>query len=61
MGGQEEGTGEGLTDAATLAGGWLAAGSHGDGGSHVASSLVGRAGRRRCTGGVGAVAYLQVS
>uniref|UniRef100_A0A453BNY9 Uncharacterized protein n=2 Tax=Aegilops tauschii subsp. strangulata TaxID=200361 RepID=A0A453BNY9_AEGTS len=26
------------------------------GGAHVASSLVGRAGRRRCTGGVGAVA-----
>uniref|UniRef100_M8C1J9 Uncharacterized protein n=1 Tax=Aegilops tauschii TaxID=37682 RepID=M8C1J9_AEGTA len=39
-----------------LAGGWLAAGSHGDGGAHVASSLVGRARRRRCTGGVGAVA-----
>ena len=47
------GMGSAMRDAC---GGWLAAESHGNDGACVASSLVGRAGRRRCTGGVGAVA-----
>uniref|UniRef100_A0A8R7U1X3 Uncharacterized protein n=1 Tax=Triticum urartu TaxID=4572 RepID=A0A8R7U1X3_TRIUA len=52
---EEEGrNGEGLTDAVALAGGWLAAGSHENGGTRVAPSPAARAGRRRCTGGVGA-------